>query len=70
VAKELDPADMDPKLIAQTQFLRWRRRLGQLTPEQELSVEHLLTSTATKISRLARRALVQTIETRESNITN
>ena len=38
--------------VARTQFLRFRRRLGSLTHEQELQIENLLISTVSKISLL------------------
>jgi hypothetical protein len=36
--------------VARTQLIRFRRRLGTLTHDQELQVENLLISTVTKIS--------------------
>jgi hypothetical protein len=61
VVNQFDSPDVDPKLIAQAQFLRWRRRLGKLTPEQQSRVEDLITSTAVEISTLARRELAKII---------
>ncbi len=40
----------DPHEIARTQLVRFRRRLGTLTLDQELQIEDLLISTVTKIS--------------------
>ena len=42
----------DPQDIARAELARWRRRLGTLTPEQELRIETLVTATATKASLL------------------
>ena len=42
----------DANDVARTQFLRFRRRLGSLTHEQELQIENLLISTVSKISLL------------------
>ena len=36
--------------VARTQLIRFRRRLGTLTHDQELQIENLLISTVTKIS--------------------
>jgi hypothetical protein len=36
--------------IARAQLVRYRRRLGRLTRDQELQIENLLISTVTKIS--------------------
>jgi hypothetical protein len=41
---------VEPNDIARTQLQRFRRRLGTLTPDQELQIENLLISTAAKIS--------------------
>jgi hypothetical protein len=38
--------------VARTQLIRFRRRLGTLTHDQELQIENLLISTVTKISLL------------------
>ena len=43
------------KEIARAELARRRRRLGELTPEQELGVENLLMSTVTRISELVER---------------
>ena len=40
----------DPHEIARTQLVRFRRRLGTLTRDQEVQIENLLISTVTKIS--------------------
>ncbi len=40
----------DANDVARTQLIRFRRRLGTLTHDQELQIENLLISTVTKIS--------------------
>jgi len=45
------------KQIAKAEMVRRRRGLGTLTREQELAIENLLTSTATKVSDLVGKAL-------------
>jgi hypothetical protein len=40
----------DANDVARTQLIRFRRRLGTLTRDQELQIENLLISTVTKIS--------------------
>jgi len=45
-----EAAPVDAKAIAQAQLLRFRRRLGSLTPDQELQIEELVISTVMKIS--------------------
>ena len=40
----------DANDIARAQLVRFRRRLGALTHDQELQIENLLISTVTKIS--------------------
>jgi hypothetical protein len=50
--KETKAALSDANDVARTQFLRFRRRLGSLTHEQELQIENLLISTVSKISLL------------------
>ncbi len=40
----------DPHHIARAELVRFRRRLGTLTSDQELQIENLLISTVTKIS--------------------
>ena len=47
----------DPSDIACAEFARWRRRLGPLTPEQEVLIENLVISTANKISLLSGRVM-------------
>jgi len=39
----------DANDVARTQLIRFRRRLGTLTHDQELQIENLLISTVTKI---------------------
>ncbi|HSE24919.1 MAG TPA: hypothetical protein VLB68_24880, partial [Pyrinomonadaceae bacterium] len=43
--------------IARMQLVRFRRRLGTLTLDQELQIEDLLISTVTKISSITGRLL-------------
>ena len=43
--------------IARAEMVRQRRRLGTLTPAQEIEVERLLMLTVTKVSELAGRVL-------------
>ena len=50
--EETKAALSDANDVARTQFLRFRRRLGSLTHEQELQIENLLISTVSKISLL------------------
>jgi len=40
----------DARDIARTEMARRRRKLGNLTPEQEKNIETLLVSTANKVS--------------------
>jgi hypothetical protein len=47
----------EAKDIARAEMARRRRRLGTLTLEQEIEVEHLLMLTVTKVSELAGRVL-------------
>lgn len=47
----------DPHEIARAQLVRFRRRLGTLTLDQELQIEDLLISTVTKISSITDRLL-------------
>jgi glutamyl-tRNA reductase len=48
--------------IARAEFARQRRRLGNLTPEQERAVEALLVSTANKIAHPAVQAMRRSLE--------
>jgi hypothetical protein len=50
VREETKAALSDADDIARTQLVRFRRRLGTLTHDQELQIENLLISTVTKIS--------------------
>jgi len=50
--------------IARTELARWRRRLGPLTHEQEVRVENLVISTATKISLLGGQVMQSLLEDR------
>ena len=47
----------DAKQMARAEIARRRRRLGTLTPDQEIAIENLLLSTVARISELVRRAL-------------
>jgi hypothetical protein len=48
--EETKAALSDANDIARTQLIRFRRRLGSLTHEQERQIENLLISTVSKIS--------------------
>lgn len=48
--EETNAALSDANDLARTQLIRFRRRLGSLTHEQELQIENLLISTVSKIS--------------------
>ena len=50
-------APIDAKEIARAQLLRFRRRLGSLTHDQELQIEDLVISTVTKVSSITGRLL-------------
>ena len=47
----------EAKDIARAEMARQRRRLGTLTREQEIEVEHLLRLTVTKVAQLTGRVL-------------
>jgi len=47
----------DARDVARAQFVRFRRRLGTLTPDQELQIENLLISMARKISQVTGRVM-------------
>lgn len=51
--EETTAALSDANDIARTQLIRFRRRLGSLTHEQERQIENLLISTVSKISLVA-----------------
>ena len=51
--EETKAALNDANDIARTQLIRFRRRLGSLTHEQERQIENLLISTVSKISLMA-----------------
>lgn len=51
--EETKAALSDPNDLARTQLIRFRRRLGSLTHEQERQIENLLISTVSKISLVA-----------------
>ena len=48
--EETKAALSDANDVARTQLIRFRRRLGSLTHEQEQQIENLLISTVSKIS--------------------
>ena len=48
---------LDGIAIARAELARRRRKLGTLTPEQEVAIEDLLFSTAIRVSELVGRAL-------------
>jgi len=55
----------DPKDIARAELVRFRKRLGSLTPDQEERIERLLISAATKTSLLSNRVM-QSLHLREN----
>jgi len=57
VREETKAALVDANDIARAQLIRFRRRLGTLTQDQELQIEDLLISTVTKISLVTVRAM-------------
>ena len=57
VREETKAALVDANDIARAQLIRFRRRLGTLTRDQELQIEDLLISTVTKISLVTVRAM-------------
>ena len=52
-----DAALCQAKAIARTELARRRRRLGELTREQEMGVEDLIMSTVTKVLEVAGTAI-------------
>ena len=57
VREETKAALSDANDIARGQLVRFRRRLGRLTHDQELQIENLLISTVTKISLVTGRVM-------------
>lgn len=55
--EETKAALSDANNVARTQLIRFRRRLGSLTHEQELQIENLLISTVSKISLVTERVI-------------
>lgn len=51
--EETKAALSDANNVARTQLLRFRRRLGSLTHDQEIEIENLLISTVSKLSLVA-----------------
>ena len=62
VQSEFPPRE--PRDIARAELARWRRRLGPLTHEQEVRIENLVISTATKISLLGGQVMQSLLENR------
>ena len=54
---ERETALREAKAVARAELARRRRRLGQLTHEQEMGVENLIMSTVTKVLEVAGTAL-------------
>lgn len=54
---EREAALCEAKAMARAELARRRRRLGELTPEQEMAVERLIMSTVTKVLEVAETAL-------------
>jgi ABC-type Fe2+-enterobactin transport system substrate-binding protein len=57
VREQITAPFRDPHEIARTQLVRFRRRLGTLTLDQELQIEDLVISTVTKVSSITGRLL-------------
>ena len=57
VREQITAPFRDPHKIARTQLVRFRRRLGTLTLDQELQIEDLVISTVTKVSSITGRLL-------------
>ena len=57
VREETKAALSDANDVGRTQLIRFRRRLGRLTHDQELQIENLLISTVTKISLVTGRVM-------------
>lgn len=53
--ERMETALLEAKEIARAEMARRRRRLGELTPEQEIVIEDLLIRTVTRISELGER---------------
>ena len=51
----MEAALLEAKEIARAEMARRRRRLGELTPEQETVIEDLLIRTVTRVSELVER---------------
>ena len=58
----------DPTDIARAELLRWRRRLGPLTHEQEVRIEKLVMLTATKVSLLSGRVMQSLLSPEEAHL--
>ena len=57
VREQITQPFSDPHEIARTQLVRFRRRLGTLTLDQELEIQDLLISTVTELSLITARLL-------------
>lgn len=63
VRRPIAPPFNDPHDIARAQLVRFRRRLGTLTCDQELQIENLLISTVTKVSLITDRLVESLVRT-------
>ena len=61
-----DAAVCEAKAIARAELARQRRRLGELTREQEMGLENLIMSTVTKVMAVAGTAL-ESVARRDSS---
>jgi hypothetical protein len=57
VRERAEAAPIDANEIARAQLLRFRRRLGALTHDQELQIEELVISVVMKISLVTQKAM-------------
>jgi hypothetical protein len=57
VVRDRHLALIEAQNMARAELARRRKRLGELTPEQEIALENLLFSAVTKVSELAERAI-------------
>lgn len=61
VREQIAAPFIDPHDVVRAQLVRFRRRLGTLTLDQEVQIENLLISTVTKISLMTER-LVESLD--------
>ena len=59
---------LDVSAIARAELAKRRRRLGPLTQEQELRIEKLLISTATKVSLISGRVMQSLLDRSERKL--